>query len=193
MQHTAHHHVPLHTEHFAHPHKNVSALGIEPGMKVADFGSGSGAYVLAIAEVLGNTGHIYAVDVQRDLLKRVHNEAIRRGFKNVSVLWGDLEVPGGSKIADKHLDIVVISNLLFQVDEKETVLQEARRILKPGGRLALIDWNDSYGGMGPHKDSVVTKTEGLALAGKVGFAQMREFAAGAHHWGLLLRSMPQSL
>src|SRR5262245_37136457 len=126
MQHTAHHHahphqrgVHLHTEGFAHPHKNIQMLGIQHGMKVADFGAGSGAYTLAIAEHLANSGHVYAIDVQKDLLKRLHNEAVRQGHKNVSIIWGDLEHPHASKVADHHLDLVLVSNLLFQLEDKD--------------------------------------------------------------------------
>jgi len=185
MQNTAHHQSPLQTANFAHPHTNVKALGIGPGMSVADFGSGSGHYVLAIAEALEGSGHVYAIDVQRDLLRRIHNEAMKRGIKNVQILWGDLERPGGSKIADHHLDRVLISNLLFQVEDKSAVLQEAARVLRPHGRLAIIDWSESYGGMGPVKKDVVTKDAAQKLAVAHGFELDREFPAGAHHYGLL--------
>src|SRR3990167_4777968 len=104
---------PLKTEGFAHPRRNVAALGVEPGMNVADFGSGSGVYVLHIAEALENSGRVYAIDVQRDLLQRVKNEAHRRGFKNVDVIWTDLEHAGSSKLADRTLDLVLISNLML--------------------------------------------------------------------------------
>ncbi|KKW24456.1 MAG: hypothetical protein UY70_C0001G0024 [Candidatus Kaiserbacteria bacterium GW2011_GWB1_52_6] len=195
MQKTAHHHsttsdgrLSVGRQGFAHPHTNVGALGIGPGMAVADFGSGSGHYALAIAEALEGSGHIYAIDVQRDLLRRTHNEATKRGFKNVQILWGDLETSGGSKIADKHLDLVLISNLLFQVENKDAVLQEAARVLRPQGRLAIIDWSESFGGMGPVKNDVVAKNTALALANNHGFGLEREFSAGAHHYGLVFKS-----
>lgn len=176
---------------FAHPYRNVLALGIEPGMLVADFGSGSGAYVLAVAKQLENSGHVYAIDVQQDLLRRIKNEAHGRGYKNVEIIWSDLEKPGGSKIADIHLDLVLISNILFQVEEKKTILTEAWRILKPTGKLAIIDWSDSppAGGrrMGPTKKDVVKKEKALELARSAGFEPVKEFDAGAHHYGLVLR------
>ena len=184
-------HTPLPTANFAHPARNVGALGIEPGMLVADFGSGSGAYVLLIAEALANAGHVYAIDVQRDLLQRTKNEAQRRGFKNVEVIWTDLEHHQASKLADRKLDLVLISNLLFQVENRSAILAEAWRILKPMGRLAVIDWSDSFGGMGPQKNDVVDKEAALELAQKNGFELQREFAAGAHHYGLLLRLVPR--
>lgn len=187
---------PLKTEGFAHPRRNVAALGIEPGMNVADFGSGSGIYVLHIAEALEHSGHVYAIDVQRDLLQRVKNEAQRRGFKNVDVIWTDLERPGSSKFADKKLDLVLISNLLFQVDDKAMVLAEAWRILKPAGKLAIIDWSDPIGNatrsngagsFGPSKEMLVGKEKSLKLAKENGFELQREFSAGAHHYGLIFR------
>lgn len=182
---------PLDTANFAHPQRNVVALGIEPGMSVADFGSGSGIYVLHIAETLENSGHVYAIDVQRDLLRRVKNEAHRRGFKNVDVIWTDLERAGSSKLADKTLDFVLISNLLFQIENKTAVLAEAWRILKPAGRLAIIDWSESFGGLGPIKNDVVSKEKSLALAKENGFELKREFSAGAHHYGMIFRLVPQ--
>lgn len=174
---------------FAHPARNVIGIGITPGMRIADFGSGSGAYVLAIAKTLCNSGHVYAVDVQRNLLQRVKNEAHKRGFKNVEVLWSDLEKPGGSKIADGALDVVLISNLLFQVMEKEIVLEEALRILKAQGRLVIIDWADSFRGTGPQPEDVVKKETAIALAVKAGFKLEKEFSAGAHHYGLIFRKI----
>jgi ubiquinone/menaquinone biosynthesis C-methylase UbiE len=177
----------LNTAGFAHPPRNVAALGIEPGMRIADFGAGSGAYVLAMAERLTNSGTVYAIDVQRDLLRRIKNDAHRAGYKNIEIIWSDLEVPNGSRIADKHLDLVLISNLLFQVDAKDVLIAEARRILKPDGRLAIVDWSDSYKGMGPHKKDVVKKEDARGLATEGGFELLREFEAGAHHYGLVFR------
>lgn len=180
---------PLDTAGFAHPPRNVDALGITPGMAVADFGSGSGAYVLSIAERLANAGHVYAIDVQRDLLRRIKNEAHARGFNNVEIVWSDLESPNGSKIKEKHLDLVLISNLLFQVPDKNILFHEAKRILKPAGRLAVIDWSDAathgMGRIGPRPKDVVIKEKALEFAIEAGFALDREFDAGAHHYGMI--------
>ena len=172
---------------FAHPTHNVRSLGISPGMKIADFGSGSGAYALAIAESLCNSGHVYAIDVQRDLLRRTKNEAHKRGFRNVEVIWGDLEYAGATKIADGLLDMVLISNLLFQINEKNAVIKEAWRVLKPGGRLVIIDWSDSFGGTGPQEVDVVTKEAAESLATSNGFDSVGEFPAGSHHYGLVFK------
>src|SRR3989344_5388350 len=191
MQQTAYHHSVHHGTSeaggFAHPKRNVAALGIRAGMRVADFGTGSGAYALAIAEHLEGGGRVYAIDVQRDLLRRVANEAKSRGFHNLDVIWADLEVPRASKLADGSMDLVLISNLLFQVPDKLPVLREARWIVKSIGHVAVIDWVGSFGGVGPVKDDVIMKEAVLELAEKAHLALVREFHAGAHHWGLILK------
>lgn len=186
-------HTPSKTAAFAHPRRNVAALGIQSGMSVADFGSGSGAYVLAMAERLEGSGHVYAMDVQRDLLRKVKNEAHKRGYNNVEVIWCDLERPRASKIADQKLDLVLISNLLFQIENKAAILAEAWRVLKPSGHLTVIDWADSFGGMGPQKSDVITKEKALALAKDSGFELQKEFDAGAHHYGLIFKLTPKKL
>lgn len=155
-------------------------------MTVADFGSGSGHYTLAIAKQLQNSGHVYAIDVQKDLLTRIKNEAHKHGYQNVEVIWGDLERAHASKIADDHADLVLMSNLLFQLEDKHPPLREAMRILKPRGRLVIIDWSESFGGLGPIKKHVFKRDLALELAEHEGFKFVEEFDAGAHHYGLVL-------
>jgi ubiquinone/menaquinone biosynthesis C-methylase UbiE len=184
---------PLKTENFAHPPRNVLALEIEPGMNVADFGAGSGAYVLAIAERLAHAGHVYAIDVQQDLLRRIKNESHKRGYKNVEIIWSDLEQEHGSRLASAHMDRVLISNLLFQLDDKVAMLKEAHRILKQHGILAIVDWSESFGGIGPHKNDVVKKDKARTLAESAGFSFVHEFDAGAHHYGLIFKKSPHTV
>jgi len=180
----------LQTAGFAHPPSNVDALGLKPHMLVADFGAGSGHYTLEMAQQLVK-GRVYAIDIQQDLLRRVHREAHQRGLKNVEIIWSDLEKAGGSKIADRHVDLVLVSNLLFQLEDKRAPLHEARRILRPAGMLAIIDWRDSYGGLGPIKKHVVKPAAAAELAAACGFALVEEFDAGAHHYGMILRPIHQ--
>ncbi len=172
---------------FANPVENILAIGLQGGMKIADFGAGSGAYTLAAARTVGAHGKVYAVEVQKDLLTRIKNTATQEHLDNVEIIWGDFELPHGSRIADCLVDVVIISNALFQLENKSGALHEARRILKPAGKLAIIDWSESYSGMGPMKSDVVQKEAALELARMAGFTLMTEFAAGAHHYGLLLR------
>jgi ubiquinone/menaquinone biosynthesis C-methylase UbiE len=172
---------------FSHPETNVASWKLSLGASVADLGSGSGHYALALARAVGDAGKVYAVDIQKDLLAKVKNEGIAQGLRNIEVVWGDIEKIGGTKIKDEALDAVLLSNILFQVKEKETLAKEASRILKKEGTLAVIDWQDSFGGLGPHSDAVFPKEHAQKLLESVGLSLEREFSAGDHHYGLVFK------
>lgn len=172
---------------FSHPETNVATWNLPLGSSVADFGSGSGHHVLALALAVGEKGKVYAVDVQKDLLTKLKNQANEKGYHNVEVIWGDIEKIGGSKIGDGVLDAVLLSNIVFQVTERETLMQEAVRILKSGGSLCVIDWTDTFGGLGPQASHIVTKETMISLLENVGCTLDREFLPGEHHYGLICK------
>ena len=177
---------------FADPKKNVEQLDLRPGLIVADFGSGSGLYALALAEAVGETGQVFAVDVQRDLLTRLKNIATQRKLENIEVIWGDIEEIEGAHIARETLDMVLISNTLFQVENKINVFKEAWRVLKPQGALAIIDWSESFSGLGPPESYIVRPAEVILLATDNGFMLSRDFNPGDHHYGIIFVKTSQT-
>ncbi|MBI2097659.1 MAG: methyltransferase domain-containing protein [Candidatus Vogelbacteria bacterium] len=173
---------------FSDPKTVINHFNLTEGMTVADFGAGSGAYALAMARRVGATGRVYAIDVQKELLARLSREAKSgqlANITNIEVIWSDLERAGGSKLADQSVDFVLVANLLFQVSAKYTLALEAKRILKPDGRLAVIDWQDSFGGLGPPESQVVRPEEVKKITTQAGFRCLKDFPAGDHHYGLL--------
>lgn len=68
---------------FSEPQKNIEQLELKPGERVADLGCGVGAYSLAAAPLVGVDGKVYAVDIQKDLLERLRQEADRQGWRNM--------------------------------------------------------------------------------------------------------------
>lgn len=172
---------------FADPEQNIAHLSFRPNMVVADFGAGSGVYSLALAKKVGpEGGKVFAIDVQKELLERIKTEAENKSISNLSIIWADIEDLGGTKMADDSVDLAVVSNVLFQLDTKEGLISEVKRVLKPGGQLLVIDWTDAFGGMGPHPGSVITEADAKALFEKSGFVVRDSFDAGAHHYGLVL-------
>lgn len=170
---------------FISPKKNIAEFGIREGMSVADFGVGSGAYTRALSDKVGNKGKVYAIDIQKALLEKLESDLKEIGISNVNYIWGDVEKVAGTKIADQSLDAVVISNILFQIENKDSLINEARRILKKDGRLLLIDWSESYNNMGPARERVVAKSQALELFTKQGFKIEKEISVGEHHYGII--------
>ena len=170
---------------FCNPQENVLQLGLREGMKVGDLGAGSGHYALAAAPIVGETGRIYAVDIQEEVLRTLKSAAASRGIHNITTVWGDFEKPGGTKLKDHTLDAVILSNALFQVDHRAGALEEIKRILKPGGKLLVIDWAGCYEGLGPTKERVVNEFAAQELFIEGGFHKIKDFRAGPHHYSLV--------
>ena len=172
---------------FAHPGKNIESFHIEPNSVVADFGAGSGAYTFEIAKRLHGEGTVYAIDVQQDLLRRIKNEAHAKGLSTIQTIWGDIARENGTRLAPSSVDTVLMSNVLFQLEQPKHAFDEARRILKLGGCLIVIDWSDSFKNMGPTKQHVFDREQALESASISGFTKTEQFATGAHHYGLVFQ------
>ncbi len=169
---------------FSDPVKNLKAFDLREDMVVADLGAGSGFYALPAASMVPK-GKVYAVDIQRDFLTTIRNRAVETHLDNLEILWGDVEKLGGTKLGDSVVDAVIASSILFQVEDKEKFIQEARRILKPSGKLLLIDWSDSSSGIGAGFKKIVPKGEARALFEQGGFSWSRDIPAGEHHYGMI--------
>lgn len=170
---------------FSDPQKNIQQFGLMEGMNVADLGAGSAAYTIAAAEYAGTSGKVYAVEVQKELLSRIKNAAKKEGLSNVEVLWGDIERLGGTKIKDASLDAAIVSNVLFQTEDKQGLAEEVKRILKSSGRVLVVDWKESFGGMGPHPGHVVSEESAKKIFEDSGFSFERSISAGDHHYGFV--------
>ncbi len=167
---------------FSDPHSIVQSIGIQPGQVIADFGSGSGQYVMEVATALAATGKVYAVDMQPELATRTAGLARAQGLNNVDVIVGDVEKPHGSALAGNCVDLVIMSNLLFQIEHKKAALDEAKRVVRSGGRVLVIDWQEKF-----------EKQECRELFEASGFAPEREIAVeagvGSQHYGYLFKKL----
>ena len=172
---------------FIKPEEIIKNFEVRSGMVVADFGSGIGHYVLAIAKKMNNLGTVYAIDIQKNLLEKIKSEADKQHLSNVEIIWADIEGKEGTKLANGILDFAVASNILFQIGDKEVLAKEIKRTLKSGGRAAVIDWSASFGGTGPSPKAVMPKKETERIFIQEGFLEEREFPAGDNHYGIIFK------
>ena len=160
-------------------------MGLREGMKVADLGTGSGHYAVAAGHVIGTSGRVYAVDILEDLLHHVKDAARRQHLRNVETIWGNIEKVGGTKLRPQAVDGIILSNTLFQIERRDGLIAEIKRILKPGGKLLVVDWAGSYGHMGPDPKHVVSERDAEELFIGAGFHKQKDFRAGAHHYAIV--------
>lgn len=174
---------------FMDPDALLSACHINANESIADFGAGSGFVARAVAKRVPQ-GTVFAIEINRDIVARLTREAAELHIGNLHPLWGDIEVAGGTKLGDASMDMVILSNALFHVEDKDGCFKEAVRVLKPGGRLLVVDWSESFGGMGPRPQAVVTTEMARALAERFGFAvQNDKLPAGEHHYAILFKKV----
>src|SRR3990167_8873385 len=102
------------TEGFMNPEKTLSEFGIQPGMTIADFGCGTGHVGILIAQRVGENGKVFAIDIMEDKLDSIRTHAKAVGLKNLETIRANLEVLGGTKLADQSQDMTVLVNILFQ-------------------------------------------------------------------------------
>jgi ubiquinone/menaquinone biosynthesis C-methylase UbiE len=172
---------------FVNPKETLERIGISSGLFVADFGAGSGHWSLALARMVGEEGVVFAIDIQRELLTRLQAQAREQGINNIRIITGDLDEIGGSKLRDVQADVVVAANILFQIEEKGKFIDEVKRVLKSKGRFFLVDWGESFGGMGPSEEAVIPKEKARTLIERAGLEFVEDVKSGAHHYGILFR------
>jgi len=173
---------------FSDPQKNIESFGLSVGTSVADLGAGTGFYTMAAARAVGEGGRVYAVDIQADLLARIKAQAHQAHLNMIEVVHGDIEKIGGTRLRDGSVDAALVCNVMFQLENKEEFVQEVKRIVKPGGRVLVINWTDSFGGMGPQENKIIHADEVNELFTQAGFSFVANMSAGDHHYGLIFRN-----
>lgn len=173
---------------FSDPLKNLKQLGLREDMIVADLGAGTGFYSILAAQIV-TRGKVYAIEIQKDFLTTIKNKAKDLFLKNLDILWCDIEKEHGTKIGDSVVDAVIISNVLFQVENKDRFIKEAKRILKDGGLVLFIDWHDNPPMFNQKKKDMITREYALEIFGDNGFALERDIDAGAHHYGIIFKKI----
>ena len=118
----------------------VEALAVKPGMKVADLGSGSGLFTRPLAKTVLPGGVVYAIDVDAALLKIVERSAKEAGLANVSTVLAATDDP---KLPEP-VDLIFICDTLHHIGNQGPYLKKLRQYLKPGGRVAVIDFSERW-------------------------------------------------
>ena len=117
----------------------VEALGVTPGMKVADIGSGSGLFTRPIAKSAAS-GVVYAVDINQALLTIVARRANEAGLSNVRTVLG----AAGDPNLPERVDLIFVCDTLHHIANQGAYLKTLRKYLAPGGRVAVIDFRDKW-------------------------------------------------
>lgn len=160
------------------PDQIMDALGIADGAVVADLGAGGGWFTIRLARRVGPNGLVYAQDIQEQMIEAITRRVQREALQNVRTVLGtatDPRLPTG-------LDAVLIVNSFHEMDEKPeailTLLRNIAHVLKPAGRVGVVDFTPGDGGPGPSRDERVDPERVIGTAAAAGLTlQRREIVA----------------
>ena len=170
--------------------------GAGAGSRVYEIGPGKGILTRELL-ALGATVHAVEKDpsmveylaqefekeIREKKLSALEGKIKHEHLSNVKIILSDLEKPNGSTLKDNSIDIVVIPNLLFQAQDKYSIIKEAYRILKTGGQILIIDWQKNS--ILNLKNEIFNANQAKQMAQEIGFEPKKEFMASDHHYGLL--------
>ena len=172
---------------FLNPQAAILAANISHGSRVADLAAGSGFFTRAAARIVGPDAPVWAIDPNQEMLVRLKNLSVSEGLHTIEIARGTPEKLNGTHLPDATIDFCILANALFSMHDKDTVAKEAYRVLRKAGRLLLIDWSASHGGLGPHEDHIISAAEARTIFERAGFTKAEDIPVGGYHWGLILR------
>lgn len=152
------------------PAEVVQALGLKPGDVVADIGAGSGYFTLRFAPKVAPGGHVYAVDVSPDMVRHLNARIRDAKLANVSTILAPPEDP----LLPVPVDLFVIVDVWHHVEDQAGYLARMKSLLKPGGRVVMIDFHKRDLPVGPPVAMKIAREDLLAQMQAHGFRLKQE-------------------
>ena len=145
----------------------LTQAGVREGQVALDLGCGPGFWTLPLAEIVGPSGHVIALDVNQDLLDAL---IARNPPSLVRVMSGELPA---IELPDASVDFVWAAFVFHEVEEPSVLALEMHRVLRPGGRLAVLDWRpDASSDSGPPRQDRLSPEQVLVHLSWGGFLEV---------------------
>ncbi len=162
-----------------HPDINLKSIGLRSGMTFMDIGCGYGFFTIPAANLVGEKGQVYAVDIDASYIDRLKREAAERGLQNIRAENGTAEE---TVFCEACADIVLYSIVLHDFKDPAKVLQNAKRMLKPSGKLVNLDWKKKPTEFGPPLQIRFSEEQATHLIKQAGFSIESVKDLGTHFY-----------
>jgi ubiquinone/menaquinone biosynthesis C-methylase UbiE len=173
---------------FISPETIIDQIELGNGMKIADFGCGTGYFTFPMAKKASPDGVVWALDVLPQKIETVESQAKLSGITNIITKRVNLENEKGSTLPKESIDWVILVNMLFQNGDKDAVLTEAKRVLKKTGKILLIEWDEKNLLIGPKEELKISKEEMIKMIEKNNLETVKEIEASNFHYGFVLKN-----
>jgi ubiquinone/menaquinone biosynthesis C-methylase UbiE len=154
------------------PQEVVDALQLEGGETVADIGAGSGYFSVRFAAVVGQQGTVYAADIDAGLIDYLKQRADKAGLPNLKPVLGQ---PDDPLLPPGSIDLVFICDVIHHIENRGAYYAKLADALRPGGRLAIVDFQKQELPVGPPAAMKIAKADLIAELEQAGFALREQF------------------
>ena len=153
------------------PHEVLMALNLKEGDVVADIGAGSGYFSFRLAHHVGDQGRVYATDINPDMILHMNRRIRDLGVKNMITVLSD---PDDPLLGKASVDLVFICEVWHHIEDQPKYLAQIRQILKPGGRVVMIDFQKKELPVGPPVEMKIAREVLLRQMESSGFRLAKE-------------------
>lgn len=164
------------------PERTLLLLGLREGDVMADIGCGIGYFTFPAADIVGNSGKVYAVDVSDEMLKDVDKTIEEKNISNVETMITDGSMPG---LEHAGVTFAFASNVLHEIDDAAGFIMDIRGMLGDNGRMAVVEWEKIDSVFGPPKDHRLDKAELAKLLVAAGFRNISLIDLGENFYGMI--------
>jgi ubiquinone/menaquinone biosynthesis C-methylase UbiE len=166
------------------PSEVIQALGVAKGQTVCDIGVGPGYFALKIARIMGQTGHVFAVDVEPRILEVLRDRIATSGQRNITPV---LALPDHALVPHGACDLVLVVDTYHHFPDGPAYLRQLTSALKPGGRIANIDFHKRELPVGPPVDHKIAREDFLKQAEAAGLKLVTEPTFLPYQYFLILK------
>ena len=161
----------------------LERLGLTQEDTVADIGCGIGYFSIPAAEIVGKRSKVFALDTAEEMLDEVEKRTAHVSVDNiVTIRTGEYDLI----LPDETVTFALLVNVLHEIEDKTRFLREIHRVLKPGGRLAVIEWDKRPMEMGPSMDHRIAREDAIREVKTCGFELVDEMMFAEIFYGLVL-------
>lgn len=153
------------------PEEILKDIGLSDGMVMADIGCGIGYFTLPAARIAGKEGKIMALDLSGEMLTALKEKLVLEKLANVVLIQNE---ENSLPLEDNTVDIGFLCHVMHETENKDIFLREVMRIIKPGGKIAVVEWEKKETESGPPVEHRISREEMKKLLEEAGFKNISE-------------------
>ena len=161
------------------PVEVLNGMKLKAGDTVLDFGVGTGFFAVKALDIIGEHGHLYGVDISSEMVEFAKVKTA--GYSNVSFIKTDsLKIP----IEDSSIDFAFMGFVLHEIDDRPFIINEMKRLLKPGGTIGIVEWDSKNFEKGPPEHERIEMDTAAKLLESSGFCLTATCNYSQYHYYL---------